>query len=109
MIRRTWLALSLLVLAAPAWSSCYTVYDGSRLVYQSTRSPVDLSLPLHETVPKRFGRAASMVFVADSDSCSMLDNSVNSFVPFQAGNAAVAAQLADRSASGSRTPARSGN
>jgi hypothetical protein len=39
----------------------------------------------------------------------MLDNSVNSFVPFQAGNAAVAAQLAERSANGSRTPARAGN
>jgi len=35
--------------------ACYTVYDRSnRIVYHAQLPPVDMSLPLHETVPARF-------------------------------------------------------
>lgn len=43
------------VFAAPAAMACYTVYDtDNRVVYQSMAAPVDMSKPLHETVPQRF-------------------------------------------------------
>jgi hypothetical protein len=36
-------------------AACYTVYDRSdRVVYQSLDAPVDMSRPLHETLPLRF-------------------------------------------------------
>lgn len=51
---RVLLLASLLGLAWPALA-CYTVYDSSsRILYQSDRPPVDMSLPLHETLPARF-------------------------------------------------------
>lgn len=35
--------------------ACYTVYDtASRVVYRSTQAPVDMSRPLHDTLPQRF-------------------------------------------------------
>ena len=35
--------------------ACYTVYDRSnRIVYHAQLPPVDMSLPLHQTVPVRF-------------------------------------------------------
>lgn len=35
--------------------ACYTVYDRfDRVVYQSQTAPVDMSRPLHETLPARF-------------------------------------------------------
>ena len=52
-----------LLLAGANAMACYTVYDaGSRVVYQGTAPPVDMSLPLHEALPKRFERGAQMVF-----------------------------------------------
>lgn len=51
------------VLCASASAACYTVLgkDGKTL-YQSDTTPVNLSYPLHETVPARFGEGATMVF-----------------------------------------------
>ena len=109
MIRRISLVVTLLALSAPAYSSCYTVYAGSNLVYQSTRAPVDLSYPLHETLPKRFGAGASMVFVPDNDSCGALDNEINSLVRFPLANAAVAAQAGGRGTVELHVPSRTGN
>ena len=108
-IRRTWLILTLLVLSAPAHATCYTVYSGPTLVYQSTRAPVDLSYPLHETLPKRFGAGASMIFVPDNDSCGALDNEINSLVRFPLANAAVAAQAGGRGTIELQVPRRTGN
>ncbi len=54
-VRISLLAASLLAL--PAWPAlaCYTVYDaGNRVVFRSSEAPVDMSRPLHETVPQRF-------------------------------------------------------
>lgn len=61
------LLLSFLAVAAalPA-HACYTVYDGaSRVVYRSAQPPVDMSRPLHDTLPQRFP-GGHMVFDAAS-------------------------------------------
>lgn len=43
-----WLGLT----ASLAAAQCYTVYDrDNRVVYQGRESPVDMSRPLHETMP----------------------------------------------------------
>lgn len=50
------LLLSCLLLAAslPA-AACFTVYDrANHIVYNAQTPPVDMSQPLHETLPKRF-------------------------------------------------------
>ena len=36
-------------------AACYTVYDrSSRVVYHASDAPVDMSRPIHETLPQRF-------------------------------------------------------
>lgn len=65
---KSWaLLLPGLLLAAAAQAACYTVMDARGVVVSQTSTPpVDMSLPLHQTVPARFGRGAHMVFgVAD--------------------------------------------
>lgn len=57
------------VLAAASFnaSACYTVYDRTdRVVYQSQDAPVDMSRPLHETLPSRFP-GGHMVFDTSAD------------------------------------------
>jgi hypothetical protein len=56
MLRRSYLLLCAALGAASFnASACYTVYDRSdRVVYQSESPPVDMSRPLHETLPSRF-------------------------------------------------------
>lgn len=59
---KTAFVVSALGLASMQAFACYTVYDpGNRIVYQSDKPPVDMSLPLHETLAKRFP-GGSMVF-----------------------------------------------
>lgn len=49
------LAASLLAAAAGPALACYTVYDSNnRVVFRSSEAPVDMSRPLHETMPQRF-------------------------------------------------------
>lgn len=49
------LLCSLLGLAALPATACYTVYGpANNVVYQGEQPPVDMSLPIHETVPARF-------------------------------------------------------
>lgn len=51
--------------AAQAFAGCYTVYDRTNgIMYQSDRAPVDMSQPLHETIPARFP-GGSLVFNID--------------------------------------------
>ncbi len=58
------LSCSLLGLACLPAMACYTVYGpDSRVVYQGEQPPVDMSLPIHETVPARFP-GGHMVFDA---------------------------------------------
>jgi hypothetical protein len=52
--RELLLASLLSAAGLPAWA-CYTVYGSDNsILYQSDRPPVDMSLPLHETVGQRF-------------------------------------------------------
>ena len=49
------LLCSLLGSASMQAAACYTVYDPSdRVVYHESVPPVDMSRPLHETLPARF-------------------------------------------------------
>ncbi len=58
---RTLLAC-VLALAGTQALACYTVYDrAGRVVYNEETPPVDMSRPLHETLPARFP-GAHMVF-----------------------------------------------
>ena len=60
-LERALLAM-LLGLAAGQALACYTVYDRSgRVVYNDEAPPVDMSRPIHETLPTRFPDA-HMVF-----------------------------------------------
>ena len=64
--------LKLALLAALAAASvnalaCYTVYDrNDRIVYNAQRPPVDMSLPLHETLPRAFP-GGHMIFAANTE------------------------------------------
>ena len=50
-----------------AGAACYTVYDQSnRVLYSGERPPVDMSLPIHETVPARFP-GGHMIFDTQAD------------------------------------------
>ena len=56
---------SLLAAASLQAMACYTVYDRSnRIMYQGEQPPVDMSLPIHETLPARFP-GGHMVFDSD--------------------------------------------
>ena len=65
------------VLARAALAMCYEVYSGDRLVYRSTETPVDLSRPLHETVPGKFGRGSTLMFFPADGSCPSEDARVS--------------------------------
>ncbi len=65
---------SLLAVAVGHAMACYTVYDASnRIMYQDELPPVDMSLPIHQTVPSRFP-GGHMVF----DSTTVCENVVAS-------------------------------
>jgi hypothetical protein len=59
-------ALLLGLVAGPALA-CFTVYDRSgRVLYNDAAPPVDMSRPIHETLPMRFPQS-HMVFDAQAD------------------------------------------
>lgn len=61
------LLCSLLGLASMQAAACYTVYDRSgRIAYHAATPPVDMSRPLHETLPTLFP-GGHMVFGAGTD------------------------------------------
>ena len=66
-----------LLLARGALAMCFEVYSGDRLVYRATRSPVDLSRPLHDTVPAQFGRGAALMFFPIDAGCLNYDARVS--------------------------------
>lgn len=57
-----------LLLATAAQAACYTVIDARGVVVSQTSTPpVDMSQPLHDTVPARYGQGAQLVFgIADT-------------------------------------------
>lgn len=59
--------LVVLGLAATNAMACFTVYDKSnKIIYNAEKSPVDMSLPIHQTLPKLFP-GGHMVFVLGSE------------------------------------------
>lgn len=67
---RATLVLSACALAQAASAACYFVYaPNNELIYRSNRSPVDLSLPLHMTVPK-LSPGATLLFSLDEYNCA---------------------------------------
>ena len=74
MSHRFWLAsaaalLPALLAAQAAQAACYIVYTADQqVVYRAQTPPVDMSRQLHQTVPQRYGRGATLVFgIADPD------------------------------------------
>ena len=57
-----WMVATALLAAGAAQATCYSVRkaDGS-LILETSRTPVDLALPLGDTVPEQFGSGAFMV------------------------------------------------
>jgi hypothetical protein len=67
------LLASLLSAAALPAMACYTVYgEGNRIMYQSDKPPVDMSLPLHDTIPQRFP-GGQLVFDLSAE-CAILSS-----------------------------------
>jgi len=56
-----------------ATAACYSVYKDAKVIYQSSVAPVNLSLPFSQTLPKKFGEGASMVYQEGSISCPDFD------------------------------------
>ena len=64
---RNVLLASVAALAAGQALACFTVYDrNNRIVYNGPKPPVDLSRPVHETLPKVFP-GGHLVFGAGTD------------------------------------------
>lgn len=57
-----WIAAAALLAAGAAQATCYSVHkaDGT-LILESPNTPVNLALPLGDTVPEKFGQGAFMV------------------------------------------------
>ena len=57
-------------LTMSAHAGCYSVYNpAGHLVYQSSEAPVDTRVDYHQTVPQRFGRGSTLVYVNDDLYC----------------------------------------
>ena len=61
MSRNTWVAVTALLATGMAQATCYSVYkaDG-KLVHQGPDAPVNLALPIGDTIPAKFGPGATM-------------------------------------------------
>lgn len=61
---------AVLCAATGAQAACYTVLGpNGQILSESPNPPVDMSLPLHQSVPERFGSGAVMVFGLTEDAC----------------------------------------
>lgn len=96
------LAASLFV--SGAWASCYTVLGAKgEVLSESPNPPVDMSLPLHLTVPQRFGPGAALVFgIADGNCGAQTDR----FGEVRLINAAYPAEGVQQARAGMRPPRR---
>jgi hypothetical protein len=61
MNRKSWLLAAALLATGVAQATCYSVYkaDGT-LLHEGPNSPVNLALPIGDTVPEKFGPGATM-------------------------------------------------
>jgi hypothetical protein len=72
---KKFLLVPFLALVSVQAFACYTVYDReNRVMWQGDKAPVDMSRPLHETVPARFP-GGSLVF-DEAASCPAAISSV---------------------------------
>lgn len=69
MNRKAWLLAAASWVAVSAQATCYGVYkaDGA-LLQETATTPVDLSQPLGDTVPVKFGSGATMI-ISDGFQC----------------------------------------
>lgn len=64
---KTWLTAAALLCAGTAHAACFTVYKANgTLLFETSTSPVNLALPIGDTVTEKFGPGASMT-VSDTD------------------------------------------
>lgn len=64
-------ALAAGLFAQGGWAACYVVYDANKqIIYRSQMPPVDLSRPLHETVPQ-IAPGGTLVFSLDMSGCEL--------------------------------------
>lgn len=61
MSTKAWIGAAALAATSIAQATCYSVYksDGT-LIHQTSTPPVNLSLPLSDTVPEKYGAGATM-------------------------------------------------
>jgi len=64
-------------LTLSAHASCYMVYKADHVIYQSGDAPVDTRYQYHETVPRRFGQGASLVYVSGGEECLTVSTPLN--------------------------------
>lgn len=66
---RTVVGIILALCAQSSFATCYFVYSKShQLLYRSIKPPVDLALPLHQTVPA-LGPELALVFTSSHNGC----------------------------------------
>lgn len=64
-------ALVACLFAQGSLAACYIVYSADKqIVYRSQTPPVDMSRPLHETVPQ-IAPGGALVFSLDSNGCEL--------------------------------------
>lgn len=82
------LGLAASVSSPGAFAACYVVYGPSeQVLYRASEPPVNLSYPLHQTVPV-LAPGATLVFSSDNQGCdSEVDLLAQSAVSRQAGTA----------------------
>jgi hypothetical protein len=71
---KRWCHLLFPLLAAASFNAaaCYTVYDrANRILYQGEEAPVDMSRPIHETLPARYP-GGQLVFDNQTE-CAAID------------------------------------
>lgn len=73
---RTAVCGALLLACSAASAACYSVYSrGGKLLYRNAETPVDMGRHLRHSVPKKYGRGATMVFEAPlGSSCTEISN-----------------------------------
>lgn len=65
-----WMLAAALLAATTAQATCYSVHSADgKLILESSRTPVNLALPLGDTVPMKFGPGASMTVSGTSVFC----------------------------------------
>lgn len=58
---KAWMVAAAMLAAGSAQATCFKVYTGDgKLILESSTTPVNLSLPLGDTVPQKFGNGAFM-------------------------------------------------